>query len=249
MGTKTPDEVRKYLQVFFERMQDLNDFASLKRKLERANVTHSFRKQAPVLISRKVQSYERPIEEMTINVVQKSKYFSKEADVLLLCLTHEHGYGNWQKIKHALRRGTLSRFDHILMSRSVQEISRRVDILVKSIEKEIQDAEQGVLPGAGPSKPSKAKGSKAAKELQNNSDLDDDMLDEGHRDEDVEMKEDKLDLGDEAKVRAGADDRADDIDDEQPVLAGKKRPRKEYSDEEEDLDFDAIKQQTDTAKL
>lgn len=82
---------------------------------------------------------------MFINVVQKSKYFSKEADIVLLCLTHEHGYGNWQKIKHALKRDTRCRFDHLFMSRTVQELQKRVDILVKSLEKEIQDTKNGIL--------------------------------------------------------------------------------------------------------
>jgi len=87
---------------------------------------------------------------MFINVVQKSKYFSKEADIVLLCLTHEHGYGNWQKIKHALKRDTRCRFDHLFMSRTVQELQKRVDILVKSLEKEIVDTKNGTLVNGQP---------------------------------------------------------------------------------------------------
>ena len=97
---------------------------------------HSFKRKAPELIKKKVLAYERPVEEMVINVVQKSKYFSKEADILLLCLTHEHGYGNWSAIKHAAKRDTRVRFDHLFMSRSEQELAKRLDVLVKSLEKE-----------------------------------------------------------------------------------------------------------------
>jgi hypothetical protein len=88
------------------------------------------------LIKTKVTSVERPLDEMILNPIQKSKYFSKEADIVLLCLTNEHGYGNWIKIKHAIRRDGRVRFDHLLMSRSDVELQRRVDILVKTIEKE-----------------------------------------------------------------------------------------------------------------
>ena len=77
---------------------------------------------------------------MILNPIQKSKYFSKEADIVLLCLTNEHGYGNWIKIKHAIRRDGRVRFDHLLMSRSDVELQRRVDILVKTIEKENEQA-------------------------------------------------------------------------------------------------------------
>jgi len=67
-------------------------------------------------------SVERPLDEMILNPIQKSKYFSKEADIVLLCLTHEHGYGHWTKIKHAIRRDGRVRFDHLLMSRSDVEL-------------------------------------------------------------------------------------------------------------------------------
>ena len=77
---------------------------------------------------------------MKLDVVQKSKYFSKEADIVLLCLTHEHGYGNWAAIKNAVRRDTRNRFDHLFMSRSEQELAKRIDILVKSLIAEIYNA-------------------------------------------------------------------------------------------------------------
>lgn len=91
------------------------------------------------MIRQKVIGYDRPVEEMKIDVVQKSKYFSKDADIVLLCLTHEHGYGNWGAIKNAIRRDTRTRFDHLFMSRSEQELSKRVDILVKSLIAENQN--------------------------------------------------------------------------------------------------------------
>ena len=122
IGTKTSAEVESYLKVFFEKIETLNEYTNIKKKLDRADAVHSFKRQAPILIRQKVTAYERPVEEMVINVVQKSKYFSKEADIVLLCLTHEHGYGNWQQIKHALRRDTRCRFDHLFMSRTVQEL-------------------------------------------------------------------------------------------------------------------------------
>lgn len=84
-------------------------------------------------------AYERPVEEMVLAVAQKSKYFSRESDIVLLCLTHEHGYGNWTKIKQAIRRDTRCRFDHLFMSRSEHDLQRRLDILVKALEKEQTD--------------------------------------------------------------------------------------------------------------
>lgn len=73
---------------------------------------------------------------MVLNPIQKSKYFSREADIVLLCLTDQLGYGKWTQIKHAIRRDPRVRFDHLLMSRNELELQKRVDILVKTIEKE-----------------------------------------------------------------------------------------------------------------
>jgi hypothetical protein len=51
-------------------------------------------------------------------------------------MTNIYGYGNWKEIKTAIRRDPRCRFDHLFLSRNELEISRRVDILVKALEKE-----------------------------------------------------------------------------------------------------------------
>lgn len=52
--------------------------------------------RAPGLIANKIALYENPLEDMNLNcATQKSKYFSRETDILLLVLTHKYGYGNW----------------------------------------------------------------------------------------------------------------------------------------------------------
>ena len=144
IGTKTPEEVKTYQDVFYQNVDQLNDCVKIKKVLQRCNGIHNFKKSAPLLIKTKVTAVERPLDEMVLNAIQKSKYFSKEADIVLLCLTHEHGYGNWNEIKHAIRRDSRVRFDHLLMSRSEVELQRRVDILVKTIEKEIEQEKNHV---------------------------------------------------------------------------------------------------------
>ena len=96
----------------------MTDCTKIQRILDKTDGIHNFKKTAPLLIKTKVTAVERPLDEMVINPIQKSKYFSREADIVLLCLTHEHGYGKWVEIKHAIRRDPRVRFDHLLMSRS-----------------------------------------------------------------------------------------------------------------------------------
>ena len=69
IGTKDATEVEKYLKVFFDKLETLNDYQNIKKKLDRADAVHSFKRQAPELIKQKVTAYERPVEEMVINVV------------------------------------------------------------------------------------------------------------------------------------------------------------------------------------
>jgi len=50
VGTKTAGEVKKYLNVFFNKLDTLNDYTNIKKKLDRAEAVHSFKRQAPQLI-------------------------------------------------------------------------------------------------------------------------------------------------------------------------------------------------------
>ena len=96
----------------------------------------TFKQRAPEIIKNKIRAYEFPLDDMVIYSTQKSKYFSKESDIILLCLTDQLGYGKWRDIKKAIRRDSRCRFDHLFLSRNEAELQRRVDILVKALEKE-----------------------------------------------------------------------------------------------------------------
>ena len=97
--------------------------------------------RAPHVIDKKIGLYNNPYEEMVLsNATQKSKFFTKETDIILLCLANKYGYGNWVEIKRALRREQRCRFEHIFISRSEEEIKKRIIYLVQSLEKENEDA-------------------------------------------------------------------------------------------------------------
>ena len=61
---------------------------------------------------------------------------------MLLILTARLGYGNWAEIKRQIRREPRYRFDHLFMSRSEEEIKKRVIYLVQMIEKEGEIVEE-----------------------------------------------------------------------------------------------------------
>ena len=56
-----------------------------------------------------------------------------------VCLTNQLGYGRWEEMKWELRKAWEFRFDWFIKSRLPNELNRRVDTLVRLIEKELQD--------------------------------------------------------------------------------------------------------------
>jgi len=130
--------VERYSKVFFEKIDTLNDAEKIKKCMEKAQKMIAFKQKAPEIIKNKVMAYENPLDEMVIYATQKSKYFSKDSDIILICLTHKFGYGKWREIKKAIRRDSRCKFDHLFLSRNEQELQKRVDILIKALEKEEQ---------------------------------------------------------------------------------------------------------------
>jgi SWI/SNF-related matrix-associated actin-dependent regulator of chromatin subfamily A member 5 len=62
--------------------------------------------------------------------------YLEDEDQFLVCMTHELGYGEWDALKDEVRRAWQFRFDWFIKSRSAAELGRRVDVLIRIIEKE-----------------------------------------------------------------------------------------------------------------
>ena len=103
--SKSEDDVEEYARVFFANVHKLHDKAKIMSKIEKAQENVSFNMRAPKIIKEKVRQFSNPMEEMTLTqATQKSKFFCKESDIILICLTEKYGYGNWVEIKKAIKR-------------------------------------------------------------------------------------------------------------------------------------------------
>lgn len=81
--TKTPEDVAKYAPVFLKNLDSLADAEKIRKNMEKADKVLQFKRKAPEIIRRKVRDI--PAEEVVLHQsTQKSKYFSRESDVLLL---------------------------------------------------------------------------------------------------------------------------------------------------------------------
>jgi len=142
--TKTIQEIEDYATVFFQKVDTLTDRVKIKEKINKAQKNVNFNMRAPDVIRAKIEKYKNPLEDMALtHATQKSKFFCKESDNVLLYLTNKLGYGNWQEIKKAVRREQRSRYDHLFISRNEDELKKRVIYLVQSLEKEVQEQQKG----------------------------------------------------------------------------------------------------------
>lgn len=57
-------------------------------------------------------------------------------------MIHKLGYGAWDELKAAFRMSPLFRFDWFVKSRTVQELARRCDTLIRLVEKENQEFDE-----------------------------------------------------------------------------------------------------------
>jgi hypothetical protein len=63
-------------------------------------------------------------------------------DRFLLCLTHLHGYGNWDLVRNSVRRCERFRFDFYLQSCSADALGKRCELLMRSAERELNEIER-----------------------------------------------------------------------------------------------------------
>ena len=90
-----------------------------------------------------IMMFEDPWEELTFrNLGNQNRIFNAVEDRFLLCLTHLHGYGNWDLVKNSIRRCERFRFDFYLQSCSAEALGKRCEALMKSAERELSEIEK-----------------------------------------------------------------------------------------------------------
>jgi SWI/SNF-related matrix-associated actin-dependent regulator of chromatin subfamily A member 5 len=91
----------------------------------------------------KVKRYKNPWLELTLTYGQsKGKAYTEDEDRFLVCMIQKLGYGRWDELKLEIRKAWQFRFDWFLKSRSPLELNRRVDVLIRLIEKENQEIKE-----------------------------------------------------------------------------------------------------------
>lgn len=141
--SKTKDEVIAYAAAFWERgPKFIEAWEKVRKNIEDGELRIEKRKNMEVALDKKVKRYKDPWKDLDVVYGgSRSKTFIDEEDRWLVCMTQRLGYGRWEDVKLEVRRAWQFRFNWWLKSRTPAELKRRVDALIRLIEKENEEIE------------------------------------------------------------------------------------------------------------
>lgn len=146
--SKTMEQLVEYSAAFWEKGPTrIDTWPKILKVIEDGEQKIARREEMERAIQVKVKRYDDPWKELDmVYSSNRSKTFIDEEDRWLICMTSQLGYGRWDDIKLEVRKAWQFRFNWWLKSRTPNELKRRVDVLIRLIEKENEEiAEQQKL--------------------------------------------------------------------------------------------------------
>ena len=148
VDSKSPEEIKKYYNVFKKKWKELSEYPRIKARIEEGEAKRNKRSNLEALLAKKIASVRYPMQELELNYpTTKGKVYSEEEDRYLLCRLFHYGMqleDVYERIKKDISEFPVFRFDWFFKSRSAIELNRRCNTLLGMIEKEAeqQAAEQ-----------------------------------------------------------------------------------------------------------
>lgn len=136
--TKSKQEIEAYAKAFWLKISEIPEGAKILRALEKKEKQEKIKEYSNKLLNMKTDSNRIEYDDIAIAYQNSNRQteFSAEDDQYLIYITSKFGYGNWDKIMKEVRLSQDLMFNYYLKSRNKAEIQKRVDYLVKNIEKE-----------------------------------------------------------------------------------------------------------------
>lgn len=142
--SKSADEVVAYSRAFWEMGPSrIESWAKVLRGIEDGEQRIARREDRERAMQLKINRYDNPWKDLDLSYgASRSKTFVDEEDRWLVCMTNKLGYGRWEDLKLEVRKTFQFRFNWYMKSRTPLELKRRVDALIRLIEKENEDLEE-----------------------------------------------------------------------------------------------------------
>ena len=219
--TKTKEEIVKYSKVFWELIDSLPEGQRILKNIERKEKLERQKNHNSRLISKKCENLDKDeYESIKINFPpgNHQSEFTYEDDQYLIFVTNKHGYGNWDDIMRDLKTSEDLLFNYYLKSRNKSEIQKRVDYLVKLIERELGN----ILPSNADSKEELGKISNSNYNLKKKKNVNQFALNEDYEEEKMnDNNEENMVTDDEEMYRDN--NREENTEEKDNTFLGKKR--------------------------
>ena len=219
--TKTKEEIVKYSKVFWELIDSLPEGQRILKNIERKEKLERQKDHNSRLISKKCENLDKDeYESIKINFPpgNHQSEFTYEDDQYLIFVTNKHGYGNWDDIMRDLKTSEDLLFNYYLKSRNKSEIQKRVDYLVKLIERELGN----ILPSNADSKEELGKISNSNYNLKKKKNVNQFALNEDYEEEKMnDNNEENMVTDDEEMYRDN--NREENTEEKDNTFLGKKR--------------------------
>jgi len=145
VDSKTPEEIKAYAKVFWERYTEIADYPKYISLIEAGEEKTRKMEHQRKMLRKKMQQYRVPLQQLKINYsvsTTNKKVYTEEEDRFLLVLLDKYGVdsdGLYEKIRDDIRESPLFRFDWFFLSRTPIEISRRCTTLLTTVAREFED--------------------------------------------------------------------------------------------------------------
>ena len=143
LPNKTLEEVKAYCETFWGRIEEFSDGQRIIKNIEKKEKLEKQKQQSSMLIAKKCKDIEDGgYEDIKIAFPTNNHQseYTYEEDQYLIYITNKYGYGNWDEIMKTIKTSEDLLFNYFLKSRNKIEIQKRIDYLVKIIEKELGPA-------------------------------------------------------------------------------------------------------------
>jgi len=137
-------ETTRYSKVFWERCKELPDYEKIHALISKGEVKLEGHTTKVLALVDKIENSPNPWFELEMKFYSSivASCWLREADVYLLCLTYKYGFGQWEKIREALITAWQFEGDFFVRSRNVVDIERRVNSLLRVLEKEFLEKQK-----------------------------------------------------------------------------------------------------------
>merc|ERR1712062_614358 len=143
---KTPEEVKEYAAVFWDRKEELQDIDRIIAQIEKGEAKIQRRALIRKALDAKIARYRAPFHQLRLAYgTNKGKNYTEEEDRFLVSMLHKLGFDKenvYEELRAEVRNAPQFRFDWFIKSRTAMELQRRCNTLITLIERENHEIEE-----------------------------------------------------------------------------------------------------------